>query len=378
MMRPAKAVLPVGGRRVVFDSHHPKHYLTVRALAQRCAENGIEPIWTARDKDVLVDLMRQDGLDPFVLTTARNGLLGKLGELVVYDCKLARLVRRLRPQALMGKAISLAHVGRLLGVPSLLINDDSAAANPQYRYLGYPFATRIISAECMAEDYGKRQRTYPGMMELAYLHPKVFSPDAAIREELGVAPKTALFVIRLASFQAYHDVGQSGLSQAVVRQLVDRLAARGRVYIVAEGGLDEALAGYRMPLPASRLHHLLAACDLVIGDGLTVVVEAALLGVPAIACGSYIGKHAYTGELEERFGLMFGYKPERFAAMLEHVDRILSDGAAKAKWSARRGAMLSAWDDPTDIYWEELTRVMAERSRSPSPVPAQRSTGAVR
>ena len=92
----------------------------------------------------------------------------------------------------MGKAISLAHVGRFLGIPSLLINDDSAEANPQYRYLGYPFAHRILTAECLGESYGSRQRTYPGLMELAYLHPNAFAPDAGIREELGVDSSTPL------------------------------------------------------------------------------------------------------------------------------------------------------------------------------------------
>src|SRR5919109_667548 len=117
---------------VIFDSHHPKHYLAIRQLGRRCAQHGIEVIWTARDKDVLVDLMCEDGLDPVVFTQAKDGLLQKLGELVVYDWRLARLARRYRPLAMLGKAISLAHVGRLLGIPTILINDDSAAANPQY------------------------------------------------------------------------------------------------------------------------------------------------------------------------------------------------------------------------------------------------------
>ena len=31
---------------VIFDSHHPKHYLTVRALAARCRAFGVEVVWT--------------------------------------------------------------------------------------------------------------------------------------------------------------------------------------------------------------------------------------------------------------------------------------------------------------------------------------------
>src|SRR5690606_27652427 len=73
---------------VLFDSHHPKHYLTVRALARRCRHQGWDVVWTARRKDVLLDLMREDGLDPIVLTNAQPGLVRKLTELLAYDWKL--------------------------------------------------------------------------------------------------------------------------------------------------------------------------------------------------------------------------------------------------------------------------------------------------
>ncbi|MDJ0949737.1 MAG: DUF354 domain-containing protein [Alphaproteobacteria bacterium] len=343
--------------RVIFDSHHPKHYLTVRRLARRCEAHGIDVVWTAREKDVLVDLMRADGNDPHVLTTGRRGLVGKLGELVQYDYKLARLAREMRPFALMGKAVSLAHVGRLLGIPSLLINDDSAAANPQYRYLGFPFAHRILTAECLGETYGRRQRTYPGLMELAYLHPDAFTPDPAIRTELGVAPDTRIFLIRLVAMDAYHDVRQQGISRSLLDRVIEILRPHGQIYIVAESELPEDLTEFRLPCGAERLHHVLAECDLVLGDGPTVPVEAALLGRPAFAFSSYIPKNAYVRELERRFGLICGYTPGNEAGFLCRFARVLEDPASLQQWAERRQAMLAEWSDPTDVYWEELELV---------------------
>ncbi len=342
---------------VIFDSHHPKHYLTMRALARRCLGAGVEVIWTARRKDVLVDLIRQDGHEPFVLTAAQSGFARKLGELAAYDWKLARLALRLRPQALVGKTVSLTHVGRLLGIPSILINDDSAAGNPQFKYLGYPFATRILTSDCLGESYGPRQRTYPGLMELAYLHPNVFRPDPGIRRDLGVAPDARLFVVRLVAHDAYHDVGSAGLSPRLVERLLDRLQREGRVYLVSEAPLPEHLAHLRLPVPQNRLHHVLAACDLVVGDGLSVCVEAALLGRPAIVVGSYVGTIAYARTLEERFGLLHGFKPHDEEAIFATVNSLLRPEAMSI-WQQRRAKMLASWSDPTDIYWEELTRVM--------------------
>ena len=341
---------------VIFDSHHPKHYLTVRALAGRCRASGVEVVWTGRRKDVLIDLIRQDGHEPVVLTAAQNGVVRKLGELALYDWKLARLAMRLRPQALVGKTVSLTHVGRLLGIPSILINDDSAEQNPQFKYLGYPFATRILTSESLGESYGPRQRTYPGLMELAYLHPKVFTPDPGIRRELGVAPDARIFVLRLAAHDAYHDVGCAGLSPRAVERLVERLQRAGRVFLVSEAALPDHLARLGLPVPANRLHHVLAACDLVVGDGLSVCVEAALLGRPAIVVGSYVGKIAYARILEERFGLIRGFKPHQETEVFSTVESLLRPEAANL-WQQRYAEMLTVWHDPTEVYWEELCRL---------------------
>ncbi len=339
---------------VIFDSHHPKDFLALRRLGERCNKHGIRTIWTVQDKDVLVDLVRQFGVDPVVLARAQNGLIRKLGELAVYDCKLARLAQRERPLALIGKTVSLTHVGFLLRIPSLLINDDSAAANPQYRYLACPFATRIITAECLKEDYGRRQRLYSGLMELAYLHPNAFTPDPTIRRELGVGEAERLFLIRLAAFEAYHDLGARGLSKEMIDAALKRLDRLGRTFIVSEAPLTGKLARYRLPVAASRLHDVIAACDLVLGDGLTVCVEAALLGVPAIAVGSYIGKHTYSEMIENEFGLMFGFKPDSQEDFFACLDGLLERADLRPEWARRRDEMLKRWDDPTDTYWDEL------------------------
>ncbi|MGF1608460.1 MAG: DUF354 domain-containing protein [Kiloniellales bacterium] len=344
---------------VIFDCHHPKHFLAIRRLGELCRNRGIKPIWTIQDKDVLATLIREHGYEPHILATAQKGLLRKLGELAVYDWRLARLALHERPLALIGKTVSLAQVGWLLGIPGLLINDDSAAGNPQYRYLACPFARRVITAECLGEDYGAKQRTYAGLMELAYLHPDAFSPDPGIRDELGVGRDERLFLIRLAAFDAYHDVGGQGLPRALLERLIQRLEAEGRVFIVSEEPLPGSLARFRLPTPAARLHHVIAACDLVLGDGRTVCVEAALLGVPAIAVRSDIDKYSYTEVIEKRFGLMFGFTPDHENELVGCVESLLHRPGIKEEWRGKHEVMLREWGDPTDVYWEELCAAIA-------------------
>ncbi len=341
---------------VIFDCHHPKHYLALRQLGSWCSESGIKVIWTAREKDVLVDLMRSDGNIPFVMTRSKRGLLGLFGELVTYDFKLLKLANKKKPAVLMGNSISIAHVGKLLKIPALLINDDDAKANPQYPLLGYPFATRIITPDCLKENYGKKHRSYPGLHELAYLHPKVFHPDPAIRAKLNIPHGKKIFLIRTVALAASHDVGEQGLSREIVEQLVSFLSTKGVVFISSEIELTGGLAAYRFPLPSSMLHDMLAECDLFIGDSQTMAAEAAIVGTPSIRMNSFVNRIAYLDELEDRFDLTYGYKPDQINEMLARIELIVKDSESKHAWRRKRDKMLRSWVDPTAVFWDELCR----------------------
>ena len=155
-----------------------------------------------------------------------------------------------------------------------------------------------------------------------------------------------MFVLRLAAFKAYHDTGECGLSPGLIDQILGILAPLGRVFIVSESPLPVELAGYRLPCAASRLHHVLAACNLVVGDGLTVPVEAALLGRPAVVFGSYISKNAYVRALQRDFGLIDGFKPGQEADCIARIRHLTSGPSVLQDWAQRRAAMLSVWSDP--------------------------------
>lgn len=344
--------------KIIIDSHHPKHYLTLRQLGKRCRDAGIEVIWTGREKDVLIDLMREDGLDPHVLTKAGRGLLGKLWELALYDWRLARLARRHEVAALIGKTISVAQVGRLLGIPSVILNDDTRSANPQYRYLGYPFASRILTPECLDEHYGQRHIKFPGICELAYLHPDVFTPNPDVLDRLDIGHDGRLFLIRLVAFQATHDIGAKGLSESTVRQLIDRFRPLGRVFISAESALPSDLAEFRFPLAASSMHHVLAYADMLICDGQSMAAEAAVLGTPSLRINSFVGQTPTLEELEERFGLTYGFRPNEAAALFQKLDELLAMPDLSTEWTRRRNIMLSRMKNPTDVFLGELKSVI--------------------
>lgn len=350
---------------IVIDSHHPKHYLTLRRLARRCEANGLDVILTVRDKDVTAALARENGFDPILLTRARHGPLGLLGELFAYDWRLYRLVRRRRPAVLIGNTFSVAHVGALSGTPSVVINDDDKWTNPQYPLLAYPFATRVVLPDCMRESWGPKVRRYPGLHELAYLHPDGFQPRPGLRQSLGLGPHERLFLIRLVENKASHDLGVKGFSAEAIDRLLRRLTGEGRVFISSEGPLAEPLAPYRLPTPPSAFHDVLAACDLVLTDGNTVAAEAAVLGTPSLRMTS-LAPRSYLDMLERRFDLTYGFHPDESAAFFQRLEELLSRRTLEDDWRHRRQAMLATLVDPTEVFWDEVSRLLP---RPPGPRP---------
>ena len=95
--------------------------------------------------------------------------------------------------------------------------------------------------------------------------------------ELGVRPGERFFIVRFVDMVASHDSGEDGLPAGAKRAVVNRLRARGRVFLSHEGILPDDMAALRFPLPPDPLHDALAFCDLLVGDSQTMAAEAAVL-----------------------------------------------------------------------------------------------------
>ena len=232
---------------------------------------------------------------------------------------------------LMGNTFSVAHVGALARIPSIVINDDDKWTNPQYPLLAYLPATRIVLPDCIDENWGEKTRHHHGLHELAYLHPDTYRPNPCIREQLGVGRDERLFLIRLVANTATHDVGVEGFSADAIDSLLQRLSREGRVFISSEGLLSDGLAQFVLPLPVSAFHDVLAACYLVVSDGNTVAAEAAVLGIPSVRMTS-LAPRSYLSMLEHKFHLTFGFHPKESAAFFAKLDELLAHQTLAAEW----------------------------------------------
>ena len=115
-----------------------------------------------------------------------------------------------------------------------------------------------------------------------YLHPDEFTPDPAVLEALGLKVGEPFFVVRFVAWGASHDIGEHGFSLADKRELLRELSNYGQVLLSVEGDVDPEFQPFVTTFPLEKIHHLLAFATLYIGEGGTMLTEAALSGTPAL------------------------------------------------------------------------------------------------
>ena len=345
--------------RVLFDLLHPAHFHLFRHVIAELLAAGNEVEIIAREKDCLPELLAQTDWPVHLIRRKKRSSLTVLAKETLQAAWLAmRLAQKKHIDIMAGTSISIGPAARMTGAKSIMFVEDDARIVPIYAKLGYPIAHYVATPACLGfEDSSAKRLTYPGYHELAYLHPNRFEPDPQIREVLGVAPDERYFLVRLVSLTAHHDIGESGLSTAQARQIVDRLSQHGRVFISAESTVDASLEQYLLPAPADRIFDVLAYADIIVGDSQTMAAEAAVLGTPSLRCNSFVNRLAYLAELEERYGLTFGFVPQNFRKLLSILDLWLSEEGLQEQWRAQRETLLAESVDVTEWILDMLYRI---------------------
>ena len=327
--------------RILIDIGHPAHVHIFKNAAKEFESRGYRVLWTARNREVVVDLLKQYGFDFKILTRPKHGFLKALGELIEHDLKMLSTVLKYKPHLMMGTSIGITHVGRLLKIPSLFFSEDDKSVQKHIVLLAYPFCNFIITPDCLAsENWGKKHILHRSYHELAYLHPDNFCPDSNVLDMLNQKSEDRFFILRFVSFQARHDVREEGIPHETKKYLIQFLSEFGSVYITSERPLPKEFEKFRFPLHPSLIHDALSFATIFIGDSQTMTAEAAVLGVPSIRYNSFVGRLTYLEELEHKYQLTFGYRPGQEEEMLKKIKELLKTKNLREEWFKRRDSML--------------------------------------
>ena len=252
--------------------------------------------------------------------------------------------------------VSISHVGRVFGVPSVGFY-AADTANLQTR-LTWPFITHLYVPEPYAGPTPKGRTTrFPGVKELSYFHPDAFRPDRGAALAAGLDPDRPNFFVRTVAWRANHDLGKTGWSDSTLRALVAHLAERGAVHISSERDLPDDLTRHRYRGAKRAVHHLIAHCDLYVGESATMAHEAACLAVPAIYDGT---DHPGTTRELARQGLLVALKQPGRDELMEEVER-QSTPERRAAQRAARDAYLARCGNLSDTIVAALDRHARKR-----------------
>lgn len=328
--------------KVLFHLGHPAHFHLFKNSIKDLQAKGHKTDVLIKKKDILEDLISRSGINYINILPEgrRDSKRGLLLGMIKRDLRLFRYCLKNRPQLLVGTSTEIGHVGTILGIPSLNVNEDDANVVPLYAKISYPFSTFIMSPRvCNNGKWESKSIKYEGYHELAYLHPDHFQPSQQIASRY-VDTTRPYFLIRFASLNAHHDDGIKGISNQLAKQIVDILNPKGQVYITSERPLDDELEVYRLTIDPLEIHHVMSFASLYIGDSQTMAAEAGVLGVPFIRFNDFVGRIGYLDELENVYELGYGIKPEYEGRLLKQIRSLITKENLKYTFQQRRERML--------------------------------------
>lgn len=321
-----------------FVLNHPAHYHLFKHTINELISDGHECEIFIRPKDVLEKLLDDDGIVYHKLSNStrnKNWILwSSVWGLIKKDIELSSYIRKRKPDLLIGTDWAITNVGRIFGIPSVVLNEDDTKATPENRIF-YPMAKTLMLPDCCDKGlWGKKRISYAGYHELAYLHPKRFQYNSQLIGKFINFEKPYI-IIRLVKLTASHDKGKRGLGYDLLDKIIEKSKGDHQIFISFEGEIITKYEQYNFKFNPVLMHHFLTGAKLVIGDSQTMIAEAAVLGTPAIRFNDFVGKLSYLDELENKYELSFGFKTNEQEKFLLKIEEILKTNYVKKIWRSK-------------------------------------------
>jgi len=288
--------------RILIDIGHPAHIHLFKIFAWRMQEKGHQILFTCRDRECILQLMKVYGFIYVNFGKHYSGILGKIFGLIKNEWQMLNTTIQFKPD------LFLSHGSTIAAFASFIVHKPHIALEDTFNMEQVKpcmlFTDVVLTGDYPHPSLGKKEIKYPGYHELAYLHPNVFTPDERILEILGVKKGEKYVIVRFVAWEASHDIGHSGISNENKIKLVNTLSKHLRVFISSETELPEELKKFQINIPPEQMHNALAFAHLFVGESSTMASESAVLATPAIYINdSQLG---YTCDLA-KYGLLYSF-----------------------------------------------------------------------
>ncbi len=333
--------------RLVFVIGHPAHVHFFRNAIAELRDRGHEVFIAQIRKETTAELLEIYRMEYVTLGANVPNLLGKMLDLPLKDVRFVKYLHSTHPNMVVSvNSPYAAQACAVVSIPHIAFCDTEIAT--AIRSLTYPFSDAFVTPDSFSGTVGSRHYRYKGYKELAYLHPKHFSPDPSALKSIGATADECIIVVRLSSWNSSHDLAEHGMVHDVddqVQSSIAQLESRGRVIVTSEREVPPRLRRFSVDLPLERVHDVLFYATLYLGEGATMASEAGVLGTPWV----FVSREGrgFLDDQMKRYGL--GYREATWDQGLARANALLSNRRLKAEWAERRTRMLEDKEDVTEF-----------------------------
>lgn len=330
---------------IIIGITHPKHIHMFKNFIWQMEARGHKTLCLVNDKELVSFFLDKYGFNSIYIGKNIARFTGKLMQIPGLLIKTLLISLSFKPDIFIGQAfMHFAYVSRLLRKPFLIL-EDTEAAKQLHRFV-IPFSDVVFTTSFFQRSLGSKEIKLKCNYELFYLHPRYFKPNPDALKYFSLSPQDRYTIVRFVSWDAYHDMGISGLSKENKIKAVETFASYGRVLLSSETEPPEELKKYQVTIMPDKMHDLMYYATLYYGESATMAAESSCLGTPAI----YLDEQGrgYTDEMEELYGLLFNYKTSSKDQTDSIVkgESLLRTNDIKRDWQQKRDRMLQ---DKLDI-----------------------------
>lgn len=340
------------GKRILFEIAHPKHYHQFKPMMEKLTEDN-EVYMIARDKDVVLDLVKKSGIPYQKYGMHGKGLIQKILVIPAILLDYWKVFRRFKPDMIVSRSSPYSPVITKFSKAKTVIFPDAEVV-PLINKFVAPNSDLIITPDNFTLNYGDHHHRIDGFFEESYLSPDRFVPDWNKLAPLGLEPNEPFSLLRFVGWFANHDVNQGGFSMEQRKQLVEMLQTKGKVFISSEAQLPEWFRPFQLTTDPSDIHHVLHFASTYVGDSQTMATEAALLGTPAIRYNSFVGEGDMSNFIILEKELDMLRNVPSFEDLISTLSGFLKDDNLKQSWLSKRENFFGNKQDITDQSLKKL------------------------
>lgn len=329
--------------KILIDLGHPAHVHYFRNFIKLMENKGHTFMVSARNRPMIHYLLKQYNIPFYNRGKGKNGIIGKILYMFYADILLLSKAIKFNPDIFISFASPYAaQTAWLMRKPHIVLDDTEHA---KFGHLFYKsFSSTCLNPYCFYKKFGKKQIFFKSFVEYMYLHPNYFKPDVNIYSFLGISPTEKYVILRFVSWQANHDIGQSGINDKVKLNLIELLEKKFKIFISSEGGFsDSRLSKYAIKIAPEKMHDALYFSEFFVTESGTMASEAAILNTPVVYANS-LPLMGYLKE-EEKAGMLFHFSNSE--GVLDKVSELMNLKEIKSHFKPNNTKLLENFIDPT-------------------------------